>query len=354
MPGRKQVKEGSHTGHPAFSYIEAWVTRSTASVAASEPGSDFTSIADTEDLLPTEKTNVSTEGSIVQDLEVHDNIEVNAKMADMTKANQVAKVALEQTIKAPMAHKKTPTAHKRAPMAQKEMPRAHIEVSRTLEAPIAHISANGTPGSANGVHSETPVALNVPTAHLETPMAHIEVPILISISWPAQPQIAHTMSSSTMQEFQAWKLSMSKASQAQAQPFVDLTEPQEETVEIFDKLSRSTSAKRRRSQVQSDQTYTKVKCARLDTITSTVTSQRSLSPGRDYPRGTSTITKPSESSTVIKTSTTNKPVSGRPVQAHDLADFKTDMTSLIQDMIQSSLSSLTSQFNCSGGKGVAS
>ena len=101
----------------AFSHIEPWVTRSTASVAASEPGSDFTSLADSEHLLPTGETNVSTEESIVQDLEVHDNIEVNAKMADKTKANQVTLlVHLEQTIEPPMAHKKTPTAHKRAPM----------------------------------------------------------------------------------------------------------------------------------------------------------------------------------------------------------------------------------------------
>ena len=57
-------------------------------------------------------------------------------------------------------------------------------------------------------HSETPMAQNAPTAHLETPMAHIEVPI--NQYKLAQLQIAHTMSSSTMQEFrqfQAWKLS---------------------------------------------------------------------------------------------------------------------------------------------------
>ena len=115
-------KKAGQRGKPywtsAFSHKEAWVTISTASVAESEPGSDFTSIADSEDLLPTEKTNVSTEESIVQDLEVH-NIEVNAKMADKTKTNQATPlVHLEQTIEPPMAHKKKPTAHKRAPMAQ--------------------------------------------------------------------------------------------------------------------------------------------------------------------------------------------------------------------------------------------
>ena len=61
----------------------------------------------------------------------------------------------------------------------------------------------------------------------------------------------------------------------------------------------------------------------------TITSQRSLSPRRNYPRGTCTITKPREtreSSTITKTSTATKPAStvtnpasvdDRPVQAQD-------------------------------------
>ena len=42
----------------------------------------------------------------------------------------------------------------------------------------------------------------------------------------------------------------------------------------------------------------------------------------------------------------------RPVQARDLADFKSDMTSLIQDMIQSSLSSFASQLSLKLSLGV--
>ena len=88
----------------------------------------------------------------------------------------------------------------------------------------------------------------------------------------------------------------------------------------------------------------------------TITSQRSLSPRRDYPRGSR------KSSTITKTSTkpagtVTKPASveDRPVQAQVLTNFKTDMTSLIKDMIQSSLSSLASQFNAnSGSKGGTS
>ena len=93
----------------------------------------------------------------------------------------------------------------------------------------------------------------------------------------------------------------------------------------------------------------------------TITSQRSLSPRRDYPRGTCTITMPREtreSSIISKTSTATKPASTialpvsveyRPIQAQDLANFKTHMTSLIKDWIQSSLSSFTSQFNANSG-----
>ena len=121
--------------------------------------------------------------------------------------------------------------------------------------------------------------------------------------------MAHTWLATAMQElqqFQAWKLGMLKNPQAQAQSFVDLTEPQEETDapgevdEIIDKPSRSTSVKRSRSQDQSEQAHAKAKRARSATITSTITSQRSLSPRRDYPRGTSTITKPKESSRLLQ------------------------------------------------------
>ena len=123
---------------------------------------------------------------------------------------------------------------------------------------------------------------------------------------------------------------MLKNPQAQAQSFVDLTEPQEETdapgevVEIIDKPSRSTSVKRSRSQDQSEQGHAKAKRARSATITSTITSQRSLSPRRDYPRGTSTITKPKESSTITTTSTVtsaqqdHSEVTGHPSSRSDI------------------------------------
>ena len=101
-------------------------------------------------------------------------------------------------------------------------------------------------------------------------------------------------------------------------------------------LRDTASVKRSRSQ---DQANSVSKRARSE-----LTSQRSLSPKRDYPRGTSTITKPTPSSPIN--------VEDRLVQAQDLAYFKTDMTSLIQDMIQSILSLFASQLKAnSASKG---
>ena len=74
--------------------IEAWITRRTASIAAVQPGSEFSSLADSESSA---QQNIGTEGSIVGDLEVHESIEVNAKMADLTRV--------------PLAHQVTPMAH---------------------------------------------------------------------------------------------------------------------------------------------------------------------------------------------------------------------------------------------------
>ena len=117
---------------------------------------------------------------------------------------------------------------------------------------------------------------------------------------------------------------------------MDLTEPPDDIDvpgEVVNKPQRSASVKRSRSP---DQTHSVSKRAR----STTATSQRSLSPKRDYPRGTSRVTRPTLS---------------RPVQAQDLANFKSDMTSLIQDMIQSSLSSFASQFKANtGSKGDSS
>ena len=74
---------------------------------------------------------------------------------------------------------------------------------------------------------------------------------------------------------------------------------------------------------------------------STSTSRRSISPSRDYPRGTSTATRPSQASP--------KRAEDRPAPAQDLEAFKAEMTSILLDMLHSFLSNLASQFKPSSG-----
>ena len=102
-------------------------------------------------------------------------------------------------------------------------------------------------------------------------------------------------------------------------------------VEII--AGRSASAKRARPE---DQATDKAKRAR-----STSTSRRSPSPKRDYPRGTCTATRPSQASPKL--------AEHRPAPAQDLKAFKADMTLMLSDMLQSSLSKFASQFNPSSG-----
>ena len=77
---------------------------------------------------------------------------------------------------------------------------------------------------------------------------------------------------------------------------------------------------------------------------STSTPRRSPSPKRDYPRGTCTVTRPSQASP-RKAEHTVTP-------AQDLEAFKADMTSMLSDMLQTSFQKFASQFNTnSGGQG---
>ena len=74
------------------------------------------------------------------------------------------------------------------------------------------------------------------------------------------------------------------------------------------------------------------------------TSRRSLSPRRDCPRGTSTVTRPSQASP--------EQAESRPIHAQHLEIFKADMTSMVVDMLESSLSNFASQLKSnSGGQG---
>ena len=90
-----------------------------------------------------------------------------------------------------------------------------------------------------------------------------------------------------------------------------------------------------------DQGTSKAKAKRARSVS---TPHRSPSPKRDYPRGTCTATRPSQAS-LKRADHTLTP-------AQDLETFKAEMTSMLSDMLQASLSKFASQFNpSSGGQG---
>ena len=110
----------------------------------------------------------------------------------------------------------------------------------------------------------------------------------------------------------------------------------EADIEInVDSSERSAGVARARPQ---DQVTTQAKAKRAG---STSTSRRSPSPKRDYPRGTCTVTRPSQASP-RKAEHTVPP-------AQDLEAFKADMTSMLSDMLQSSFQKFASQFNTNPG-----
>ena len=137
------------------------------------------------------------------------------------------------------------------------------------------------------------------------------------------------------QEFDAWRASRAQA-KTQSQP-QSLSEA-EVNIQVNVDSERSAGVARARPQDQITK-QAKAKCAG-----STSTSRRSPSPKRDYPRGTCTVTRPSQASP-RKAEHTVAP-------AQDLEAFKADMTSMLSDMLQASFQRFASQFNTnSGGQG---
>ena len=110
----------------------------------------------------------------------------------------------------------------------------------------------------------------------------------------------------------------------------------EVNVEVnVDSSERSASVARARPQ---DQVTKQAKAKRAGSAS---TSRRSPSPKRDYPRGTCTVTRPSQASP-RKAEHTVTP-------AQDLEAFKADMTSMLSDMLQASFQKFASQFNTNSG-----
>ena len=160
-----------------------------------------------------------------------------------------------------------------------------------------------------------------------------QFPFVPNPNWMSERE--HVLQQQLLQErqqFEAWR-----AIQAQPQPPIISSGPvqAEGDVEI---TTRSASATRARPE---DQITNKAKAKRARSAS---TSRRSPSPKRDYPRGTCTATRPSEASP--------KRAEHTLTPAQDLEAFKADMTTMLSDMLQASLSKFASQFNpSSGGQG---
>ena len=120
------------------------------------------------------------------------------------------------------------------------------------------------------------------------------------------------------QQYEAWR-----ASQAQPQPPIISSGPLQVEGDV-ETTTRSASATRARPE---DQITNKAKAKRARSAS---TSRRSPSPNRDYPRGTCTATRPSQASP--------KRPEHKLTPAQDLEAFKADMTSMLSDMLQASLS----------------
>ena len=129
------------------------------------------------------------------------------------------------------------------------------------------------------------------------------------------------------QQFEAWRASQAQAI-PQPQPRITSAGPVQVEGDV-DFSKRSASATRARP---GDQITSKAKAKRARSAS---TFRRSPSPKRDYPRGTCTATRPSQASSE-RAEHTLPP-------AQDLEAFKADMTSMLSDMLQASLSKFASK-----------
>ena len=163
-----------------------------------------------------------------------------------------------------------------------------------------------------------------------------QFPFVPNPGWMTEEQLAQQQQLlRERQEFEAWRASRAQAN-LQPQPQMTSVGPVQAETNV-DTSQRSASVARARPE---DQTTSKGK-AKAKRAGSVSTSRRSPSPKRDYPRGTCTATRPSQASP--------KKAEHTLTPAQDLEAFKADMTSMLSDMLQASLSKFASQFNPSSG-----
>ena len=211
-------------------------------------------------------------------------------------------------------------------------------------APLPHYTAplpQYTAPTAPLLYAAPYATMPAMSARPTTPMGYYgqgsQFPFVPNPGWMSEEQVLQQQQLlRDRQEFEAWRASRAQA-ETQPQPQITSVGPVQAEANV-DFSQRSASVARARPE---DQTTSKAKAKRARSAS---TSRRSPSPKRDYPRGTCTATRPTQASP--------RKAEHELTPAQDLEAFKPDMTSMLSDMLQASLSKFASQFNpSSGGQG---
>ena len=339
----------------AFPQLEAWImSRPALSTPMSGPASEISSLVSGDDF--SDRLLVSTSSLLAQqDLVVQTQNGVNMASGTATTAPNTATTAPSMAplpltagpstiepivpIVAPLGAQGTPSVIQGA--------RPVISTEQTMQSTAVY----GTLPYVSGLPYTAPLPYAAYTAPLpyaarpamsarpSFPMGNYgqgnQFPLMPNPNWMSErKQMLQHQLLQERQQFEAWRASQA---QPQPQPLISSSGPPIKVGDDVEIISgRSASAKRARPE---DQATDKAKHAR-----SASTSRRSPSPKSDYPRGTCTATRPSQASP--------KRAEHTPAPAQDLEAFKAGMTSMLSDMLQSSLSTFASQFNPSfGGQG---
>ena len=321
----------------AFPRLEAWILSRPVSASSSGPASEISSQAGGDDF--DDNLLVSTPSPLVQQvLVVQAQNGVNMGSGTATTAPSTATTAPSKAPLPLIAGPSTmePIVPVGAQLGAQDTPsviqgaRPAISTEQTMQSTQRY----GTLPYVSGPLYTAPLpyaAMPAMSARPTLPMGHYgqgnQFPLMPNPNWmmTEREQMLQQQLLQERQQFEAWR-----ASQA-LHLFIGLPSKVGDDVDI--NVERSASTKRARPE---NQTTDETKRAR-----SASTSRRSSSPKRDYPRGTCTATRPSQASPKWAEHTLTP--------AQDLEAFKADMTSMLSDMLQASLSKFASQFNPSSG-----
>ena len=352
----------------AFPRLEAWILSRPVSASSSGPTSEISSQAgegDFEDNIP-----ASTPSPLVQQvLVVQAQNGVNMASGTATSAPSTATTA-PSAAPLPLAGPSTmePIVPINVQLLAQDTPsviqgaRPGVSTEQTMQSTQRYGTLpcfSGPPYTAPLPYAAytAPLPSNAPLPYAAMPVMSIrpnlpmgyygqgsQFPFVPNPNWMTEReqmlQQQQLLQQQLLQETQQFEAAL-RPSQARPQPQPPISSlglPPKVGDDVDTNVRRSASTKRARHE---NQTTDETKRAR-----SASTSRRSPSPKRDYPRGTCTATRPSRASP--------KRAEHTLAPAQDLEAFKADMTSMLSDMLQASLSKFASQFNpSSGGQGVS-